>query len=92
MINMCIPLFVFYTQPDAVADITMARQGFPRMAIGACFGGPLLSILSNVALNFKRLHAVCIVANVPITRSDNFLVLSLISLTFSMKTCCWALD
>ena len=31
---------------DAVANFTMARQGFPRMAIGACFGGPLLSILS----------------------------------------------
>lgn len=30
---------------DAVSNVTMARQGFPRMAIGACFGGPLLSIL-----------------------------------------------
>lgn len=33
------------TCTDAVANMTMARQGFPRMAIGACYGGPLLSIL-----------------------------------------------
>ena len=30
---------------DAISNYTMAKQGFPRMAIGACFGGPLLSIL-----------------------------------------------
>ncbi|EDO31950.1 predicted protein, partial [Nematostella vectensis] len=30
---------------DLVADTTMARQGFPNMATGACFGGPMLSIL-----------------------------------------------
>ncbi len=29
---------------DSVTNVTMARQGFPRMAVGACFGGPLLSI------------------------------------------------
>ena len=42
-------LLVLYTHThaDAVADITMARQGFPRMAVGACFGGPLLSILKT---------------------------------------------
>ena len=28
---------------DSVTNITMARQGYPRMAMGACFGGPLLS-------------------------------------------------
>ena len=28
---------------DTVTNLTMARRGFPRMAIGACFGGPLLS-------------------------------------------------
>ena len=30
---------------DAISNYTMAKQGFPRMGIGACFGGPLLSIL-----------------------------------------------
>jgi sodium/potassium/calcium exchanger 6 len=29
---------------DAISNFTMAKQGFPRMAISACFGGPLLSI------------------------------------------------
>eukprot|EP00058_Branchiostoma_floridae_P006381 XP_002591869.1 hypothetical protein BRAFLDRAFT_60024 [Branchiostoma floridae] len=30
---------------DLVADTAMARQGFPRMGVSACFGGPLFSIL-----------------------------------------------
>ena len=30
---------------DLVSDIAVAKQGFPRMAIAACFGGPLFSIL-----------------------------------------------
>ena len=34
----------FITYVDAVSNITMARQGFPRMAVGACFGSPLMSI------------------------------------------------
>ena len=28
---------------DFVADIMSARQGFPNMAISACYGGPLFS-------------------------------------------------
>lgn len=34
---------------DSVTNVTMARHGYPRMAVGACFGGPLLSILSKAA-------------------------------------------
>jgi Ca2+/Na+ antiporter len=30
---------------DLVADVTVARMGFPNMAIAACFGGPMLSKL-----------------------------------------------
>ena len=30
---------------DFVSNSAMARQGFSRMAVSACFGGPLLSIL-----------------------------------------------
>ena len=29
---------------DFISDLTMARQGFPRMGVSACFGGPLLSM------------------------------------------------
>lgn len=28
---------------DLISNISMAKQGFPRMAISACYGGPLLS-------------------------------------------------
>lgn len=30
---------------DLISNTAMARQGFSRMAVSACFGGPLLSIL-----------------------------------------------
>ncbi|TPX14169.1 uncharacterized protein E0L32_000563 [Thyridium curvatum] len=35
---------------DLVADITVARLGYPVMALSACFGGPLLNILLGVGL------------------------------------------
>ncbi|XP_048582960.1 mitochondrial sodium/calcium exchanger protein isoform X2 [Nematostella vectensis] len=36
---------------DLVADTTMARQGFPNMATGACFGGPMLNLLLGVGIS-----------------------------------------
>jgi sodium/potassium/calcium exchanger 6 len=30
---------------DFISDLTMAKQGFPRMGVAACFGGPLLNLL-----------------------------------------------
>ncbi|KAF3154029.1 hypothetical protein TWF569_000867 [Orbilia oligospora] len=33
---------------DLVADITVARLGFPVMALSACFGGPMLNILLGI--------------------------------------------
>ena len=30
---------------DFIANLAVAKQGYPQMAIAACFGGPLLSIL-----------------------------------------------
>ncbi|KAL5506272.1 hypothetical protein EMCRGX_G007883 [Ephydatia muelleri] len=35
---------------DAVSNITMARQGFPRMAVGACFGSPLMNLLIAIGV------------------------------------------
>jgi sodium/potassium/calcium exchanger 6 len=37
---------------DAVSDIVVARQGAPKMAIGAIFGGPLLNILIGLGIAF----------------------------------------
>jgi solute carrier family 24 (sodium/potassium/calcium exchanger), member 6 len=31
---------------DFVADVTVAKMGYPMMAMSACFGGPMLSIFS----------------------------------------------
>jgi len=36
---------------DLVADITVARLGYPVMALSACFGGPLLNILLGIGLS-----------------------------------------
>ncbi|OCL04992.1 hypothetical protein AOQ84DRAFT_380057 [Glonium stellatum] len=36
---------------DLVADITVARLGFPVMALSACFGGPMLNILLGIGVS-----------------------------------------
>lgn len=35
---------------DLVADITVAKLGFPVMALSACFGGPMLNILLGIGI------------------------------------------
>lgn len=36
---------------DLVADVTIARAGYPVMAISACFAGPLLNLLLGIGLS-----------------------------------------
>nr|CAG8449873.1 14475_t:CDS:10 [Entrophospora candida] len=36
---------------DFVANITIAKMGFPMMAMSACFGGPMLNILLGVGIS-----------------------------------------
>ncbi|MCJ1230976.1 hypothetical protein MMC12_007651 [Toensbergia leucococca] len=35
---------------DLIADITVAKLGYPVMALSACFGGPMLNILLGIGL------------------------------------------
>jgi sodium/potassium/calcium exchanger 6 len=44
---------------DLVADITVARLGYPVMALSACFGGPMLNILLGVGIGglYMTLHS-----------------------------------
>ncbi|XP_046351644.2 mitochondrial sodium/calcium exchanger protein-like isoform X9 [Haliotis rufescens] len=37
---------------DLIADFAMARQGYPRMGISACFGGPLFNMLLGIGIPF----------------------------------------
>ncbi|XP_069134964.1 mitochondrial sodium/calcium exchanger protein-like [Argopecten irradians] len=37
---------------DLIADTVMARQGYPRMGISACFGGPLFNLLLGIGIPF----------------------------------------
>ena len=36
---------------DLVADITVAKIGYPVMALSACFGGPMLNILLGIGIS-----------------------------------------
>ncbi|XP_057294813.1 mitochondrial sodium/calcium exchanger protein-like isoform X1 [Hydractinia symbiolongicarpus] len=36
---------------DFIANLTMAKHGAPRMAIAACYGGPLLNMLLGVGIS-----------------------------------------
>lgn len=36
---------------DLIADITVARLGYPVMALSACFGGPMLNILIGIGVS-----------------------------------------
>ncbi|ETN38356.1 uncharacterized protein HMPREF1541_06391 [Cyphellophora europaea CBS 101466] len=36
---------------DLVADITVAKLGYPVMALSACFGGPMLNILLGIGVS-----------------------------------------
>ncbi|XP_064465928.1 mitochondrial sodium/calcium exchanger protein-like [Ornithodoros turicata] len=40
---------------DLVTNITVARQGFPNMAVAACFGGPLLNMLLGIGISYTWL-------------------------------------
>ncbi|KAI1810549.1 hypothetical protein GGS20DRAFT_567013 [Poronia punctata] len=44
---------------DLVADVTVARLGYPVMALSACFGGPMLNILLGIGLGgaYQTVHA-----------------------------------
>jgi len=48
---------------DLVSNPAMARQGFSRMAVSACFGGPLLNMLLGIGISctvftISRGHAI----------------------------------
>ena len=43
---------------DLVADITIAKLGYPVMALSACFGGPMMNILLGVGISGIYLAAV----------------------------------
>ncbi|XP_063967748.1 mitochondrial sodium/calcium exchanger protein-like isoform X4 [Lytechinus pictus] len=36
---------------DLVADVSMARQGFPTMGMSACFGGPMFNMLLGIGIS-----------------------------------------
>ncbi|XP_054158346.1 mitochondrial sodium/calcium exchanger protein-like [Oppia nitens] len=40
---------------DFISNISMARNGFPRMGISACFGGPVLNMLMGIGIPYTVL-------------------------------------
>ena len=55
---------------DLVADVTIARAGYPVMAISACFAGPLLNILLGIGLSGTYLLASGSSLSTPIYHID----------------------
>ncbi|KAK9897817.1 hypothetical protein P389DRAFT_169829 [Cystobasidium minutum MCA 4210] len=43
---------------DLVANVTVARMGYPLMALSACFGGPMLNILLGIGFSGTYMNAV----------------------------------
>eukprot|EP01102_Stenamoeba_stenopodia_P018129 TRINITY_DN660_c0_g1_i2.p1 TRINITY_DN660_c0_g1~~TRINITY_DN660_c0_g1_i2.p1 ORF type:complete len:555 (+),score=84.29 TRINITY_DN660_c0_g1_i2:944-2608(+) len=37
---------------DMIADVVVAKEGFPEMAVAACFGGPLFNMLNGLGISF----------------------------------------
>ncbi|XP_045173122.2 mitochondrial sodium/calcium exchanger protein-like isoform X3 [Mercenaria mercenaria] len=68
---------------DFIADTVMARQGFPRMGISACFGGPLFNLLLGIGIPFTIATVKQGDYHIQITLEEvvlaGFLALSLIS-------------
>lgn len=44
------------TRLDFISNLTVARQGFPQMAVGACFGGPALSPVHSMYIHSLTIH------------------------------------
>jgi len=41
---------------DLVANVAVARRGYAKMAVAACFGGPLLNVLLGIGVAFIYKH------------------------------------
>ncbi|KAG2392909.1 hypothetical protein C9374_009486 [Naegleria lovaniensis] len=70
---------------DMIADVVVSRQGYPSMALGAVFGGPMLNLLIGlfVALTFApaQLTKLCfsLDSDPTVNLSFIFLIVSLLS-------------
>ena len=78
---------------DMISDITVARQGFPSMAIGATLGGPMLNLLIGIGFSMTfspdQLKHRCfpISPDPPVAVSFMFLILSLVSSLVVIPLC-----
>ena len=69
---------------DFVSNLTVARQGYPQMAVGACYGSPLLNILIGIGISCS---VACITKANPfpiqfeksLAVSSTFLLIALVS-------------
>eukprot|EP01104_Vermistella_antarctica_P017973 TRINITY_DN6516_c0_g3_i1.p1 TRINITY_DN6516_c0_g3~~TRINITY_DN6516_c0_g3_i1.p1 ORF type:complete len:834 (+),score=200.63 TRINITY_DN6516_c0_g3_i1:540-3041(+) len=70
---------------DMVSNCIVARQGFPGMAMAACFGGPLFNLLLGIGFSVSYWTILHFPEPLPVQLTSNivlaipFLVLSLVS-------------
>ncbi|CDK25552.1 unnamed protein product [Kuraishia capsulata CBS 1993] len=68
---------------DLISNITVARMGYPLMALAACFGGPLLNILLGIGANGLITMGVAKSTSLEIELSPT-LVISVLSLLLNL--------
>lgn len=72
---------------DIVANLALAEAGYPRMAIGACIGAPLLNLLIGFGLSFAVNLSPGEVVSIEYTPTISLLCLSLAIVIISLMFC-----
>jgi len=81
---------------DMVADVIVAKQGFPSMALAACFGGPFFNLLLGLGFGFAvatitKGHSYVVSLSPTIGVAFMFLGIGLISTLLAVPYCKWVL-
>lgn len=72
---------------DIVANLALAEAGYPRMAIGACIGAPLLNLLIGFGLSFAVNLSPGEIVSIDYTPTITLLCLSLAIVILSLMIC-----
>lgn len=80
---------------DAVANVTVAKFGYPQMAIGAALGGPIFNLLTGVGVSFivntAKLNPFPMPGNGNVTLAMIFIVCVVVMHMFFIVTSGWRL-
>ncbi|XP_046916779.2 mitochondrial sodium/calcium exchanger protein [Dermatophagoides farinae] len=70
---------------DFLSNLSMAKNGFPRMAISACFGGPVLNMLLGIGIPYTILFIRQQTYQIDI-EYNNMITVLYVTITISLMT------